>query len=285
MEQMVKVNGVELCVETFGDPAAPPILLIHGASASMDYWETPFCERLAAGPRSVIRYDHRDTGRSVHYEAGKPEYSGDELVSDPLGILDALGIERAHLVGLSMGGGIAQSLVLDHPDRVASVTLAATSPGGPGGPSNPDLPPASDRLKAAFSTDAPPTDWSDPVAALDALVADERLFAGTLPYDAEARRAFILAVMNRTNDLAAAMTNHWILDSSGAPTRPRLGQIAVPALVLHGTEDPLFPPGHAEAMAREVPGARLVLLEGAGHELPEPTWDVVIPEILAITSA
>ncbi|GAA1565163.1 hypothetical protein GCM10009789_18390 [Kribbella sancticallisti] len=283
-QQMVQANGVELCVETFGSQADPAVLLIHGAAASMDFWETPFCERLAAAGRFVIRYDHRDTGQSVSYEPGKPQYDGMDLAADAIGVLDALGIARAHVVGISMGGGIAQRLVLDHPDRVASVTFATTSPGGPGGPSNPDLPPASEKIRAAFSEDAPETDWSDPEAALDALIDAERLFAGTLPYDEPARRRFNRAMMARTKNLASAMTNHWILEG-GEPVRQRLGEIAVPALVLHGTEDPLFPPGHAEAMAREVPGARLVLLEGAGHELPEPTWDVVLREIEAITAS
>lgn len=285
MTQMVAVNGVELCVETFGDPADPPVLLIHGGSASMDFWETPFCERLAAASRFVIRYDHRDTGQSVSYEPGKPGYDGMDLATDPLGILDALEIDRAHLVGLSMGGGIAQQLIVDHPERFASVTFIATSPAGPGGPSNPDLPPPSDKLKASFSADAPETDWSDPAAALEAMIEADKLYAGTLPYDEPARRALYSTMMARTKNLASAMTNHWIADSGdGAPIRPRLGGIAAPALVLHGTEDPLFPPAHAEATAREVPNARLVLLEAAGHELPEPTWDIALAEIVAITN-
>jgi pimeloyl-ACP methyl ester carboxylesterase len=275
-QQLVRVNGVELCVETFGDQADPAVLLIHGASASMDFWETPFCERLAAAARFVVRYDHRDTGQSVSYEPGEPQYTGEDLIADAVG-LDALGIAQAHVVGLSMGGGIAQRMVLDFPDRVVSVTLASTSPGGPG------LPPMSAELQASFAEDVPETDWSDPEAALDALIADERKYSGTLPYDEGARRAFYTAMMARTKNLAAAMTNHWILESGGDPIRPRLGEVAVPALILHGTEDPLFPPGHAEVLAREIPGARLVLLEGAGHELPEPTWDLALREIVAIT--
>ena len=276
----MQVNGVELCIETFGAAGDPAILLIHGASASMDYWETPFCEQLAATARFVIRYDHRDTGQSVSSEPGEPQYTGRELITDPIGILDALGIAKAHVVGISMGGGIAQEVVLDFPDRVASVTFISTSPTGPGS----ELPPATDKLKAAFAAEAPPTDWSDPEAALDALIEAERLYAGTLPYDEPARRAFNRAMMARTKNLASAMTNHWIVDDDSEPTRPRLGSIAVPALVLHGTADPMFPPGHAEAMAREVPGARLVLLEGAGHELPEQVWDTAIAEIKAVTS-
>lgn len=282
MEQQVRANEVELCVETFGQAADPAILLIHGAAASMDYWEVPFCERLAAAGRFVIRYDQRDTGRSVSYEPGKPEYTQADLVGDAVGVLDTLGISRAHVVGISMGGGIAQRLVLDHPDRVASVTFISTSPGGPGGASNPDLPPMSEKLRAVFADESPDPDWSDPEAALDALIEGEQIFAGAFPYDEPARRELNATMIARTNNLAAAMTNHWIIDG-GDPVRPRLGEIAVPALVLHGTEDPLFPVGHAEAMAREVPGARLVLLEGAGHELPEQTWHVAISEILAVT--
>lgn len=282
MKKLVKVGAVELCVETFGDAEAAPVLLIHGAAASMDFWEDPFCERLAAGPRFVIRYDHRDTGESTHYPAGAPSYTGHDLLADAIGILDALGIAKAHIVGVSMGGGIAQRLVLEHPDRVRTVTFVSTSPGGPGGPANPDLPPMSEALQAAFSAEAEPTDWSDREAALQASIDAERLFAGSLPYDEPARRALYAKMMDRTADLAAAMTNHWILDG-GEPIRHHLGEIAVPALVLHGTDDPLFPIGHGEALAREVPGARLVPLPGAGHEQPEQVWDVMITEILRLT--
>ncbi|TWD80475.1 pimeloyl-ACP methyl ester carboxylesterase [Kribbella amoyensis] len=277
MEQLLKVGHIDLCLETFGAPDAPPILLIHGASAAMDFWETEFCERLAAGPRYVVRYDHRDTGRSVHYPAGQPGYTGPDLVHDPLGILDALGIEKAHVVGLSMGGGIAQRLAADHADRLRTVTLIATSPLGD------DLPAPADRIRAAFAADAPPTDWSDPAAALDALVAEERLYGGTHPYDEPARRVLLQHMLDRTHDVEAAMTNHWILEDDSAPLRPQLPGITVPTLVLHGTEDPLLPPAHGEALAREIPGARLVLLESAGHELPRPVWDVAVPAILEHT--
>jgi pimeloyl-ACP methyl ester carboxylesterase len=279
MTALLSVNGVELCVDTFGSPVDPAILLIHGASASMDHWEPEFCERLAAAGRYVVRYDHRDTGESTSYEPGNPQYTGAELVADPIGILDALEIGKAHVVGISMGGGIAQQLAVEYADRVASVTFVATSPSGP---SDPDLPPPADKIKASFSEDAPPTDWSDTESALDALIKDDRLFAGSLPYDEPARRALYAKALARTTN-PASMANHWMVEG-GDSIRHRLGEIAVPALVLHGTEDPLFPPAHGEALAHEVPGARLVLLEGAGHELPTLTWDVAIPEILAITT-
>src|SRR5687767_5094249 len=113
----VAVDGAELCVETIGDPADPAVLLVMGAGGSMDRWETPFCERLAAAGRYVIRYDHRDTGGSTTYPPSEPGYTGDDLVADALGILDHLGVERAHFVGISMGGGIVQRIAVDHAER------------------------------------------------------------------------------------------------------------------------------------------------------------------------
>ena len=281
MERILPVNGIALCVETFGDPANPALLLLRGAAESMDFWEVEFCTRLA-GPRFVIRYDTRDTGRSVSYPPGEPGYDMPDLVDDAVGVLDALGVARAHLVGLSMGGGLVQRLALDHADRVASITLVSTTPGGPGGAPNTDLPPMLKKLEAVFAADAPRQNWSDRAVALDQLIEGEKIFGGTLPYDEEARRALNGQMIDRTVNLESAMTNHWLL-GGGEPVRQRLGQIDVPTLVLHGTEDPLFPPDHGKALAREIPGARLVLLEGAGHELPKPVWDVAIPQILAIS--
>jgi pimeloyl-ACP methyl ester carboxylesterase len=127
-EKIVRANGVDLCVETSGDPADPPILLIHGAAASLIAWEDEFCERLAAGSRFVIRYDHRDTGRSVSYEPGAPQYTLRDLVADVVSLLDVFDLGSAHLVGRSMGGGIAMLAALDYPDRVASLTLVGTTP-------------------------------------------------------------------------------------------------------------------------------------------------------------
>src|ERR671937_2760635 len=119
-EQMMAASGVELCTGPSGDPADPPILLIMGIGASMLWWEEDFCRMLDGGGRFVIRYDHRDTGRSVTYPPGRPGYTGADLTADAVGVLDAHEIEAAHLVGVSAGGGIAQELALDHPDRVLS---------------------------------------------------------------------------------------------------------------------------------------------------------------------
>src|SRR5215212_7059621 len=110
---MIEANGVELCAESFGDPADPPILLVMGIGASMLWWEEEFCRMLADGGRFVIRYDHRDTGRSVSYEPGRPGYHSADLVADAAGVLDAYGIPAAHVVGVSAGGALAQLLALD----------------------------------------------------------------------------------------------------------------------------------------------------------------------------
>ena len=134
--------GVELCLETFGDPTNPAVLLISGATASMDCWEPEFCGRLADGGRFVVRYDHRDTGRSAVSPAGKPDYTSQDLATDACRLLDALWILRAHLVGVSMGGGIAQYLAAHHAERVRSITLIATSPAGERDTTTPLPPPA-----------------------------------------------------------------------------------------------------------------------------------------------
>ncbi|TDE08744.1 alpha/beta fold hydrolase [Jiangella asiatica] len=282
-ESFLPSGEARICAETFGRATDPAVLLIGGAAASMDFWEDEFCEPIAAAGRYVIRYDLRDTGRSTNYPAGEPGYTGADLVTDALAVLDGLGVYGAHLVGLSLGGGIAQHLAVDHPDRVASLTLQSTSPAGPGGPDQPDLPPMEPRLAELFASESPGVAWSDRDAAIEAMVEGERIFAGSVPFDAERARRLAARVYDRTTDMAAMQTNHWILEGTG-PLRDRLGAITAPALVLHGTDDPLLPFPHGEALAREIPGARLVAMPGMGHQyVPEPLWDLAIGEIVAHT--
>ncbi|GLZ79344.1 hypothetical protein Afil01_41510 [Actinorhabdospora filicis] len=287
METVISANGVDICVETFGSPADPAILLVGGAASSMDWWEADFCQLLAQGDggRFVIRYDLRDTGRSVSHPAGEPGYTGEDLVGDITGVLDALGIARVHLVGLSMGGGMAQRVAVDHPGRLLSLTLMSTSPGGPGGPEQPDLPAPTERIQKSFSEPAPEPDWSDREAVVEYVLASLHDFAGGLGVDEARSRATIGRMYDRTTDFAASQTNHWILEGNGV-ARERLSEITVPTLVAHGSDDPLFPLGHGEALAREIPGARLLVLAGGGHEFPPaPVWDVLVPALLEHTRA
>lgn len=282
-ERTFRVNGIELCAQVFGSPADPALLLIGGAASSMDWWEDGFCDRLAAGGRRVIRYDHRDTGRSTHDAPGAPTYTLADLVADAVALLDALEVPRAHVAGISMGGGIAMRIALDHPERVASLTLLSTSPAGPG---ESGLPPMSPALEASFGEAAPKPDWRDREAAVAHIVASLGPFAGGRGVDEVRMRELVGRVVDRTRNIEASMTNHWILGGEGEPVRPRLQELRMPTLVLHGTEDPLFPYGHAQALAREIHGARLVPLPGVGHEMPPPAvWEVVVPAMLEHTAA
>jgi pimeloyl-ACP methyl ester carboxylesterase len=279
-DHIVRANGVHLCVETFGDPADPAILLIHGAGSSMLSWDEQLCERLAAGRRFVIRYDGRDAGRSVTYEPGAPRYALRDLVADAVGLLDGFGVARAHLVGMSAGAAIAQLVALDHPDRVAALTLASSTAGIPGRETR-DLPAISEELKAFFAHEPPKPDWSDRAAVIDYLVEIERPYAArSRPFDEAAMRDLAGRVFDRSGDIEANLTNPFLVDA-GDPWRERLGRIAAPTLVVHGTEDPVFPYGHALGLAEEIPGAELLALEQTGHEyFPRATWDLVVPAIL-----
>ena len=280
---MVRANGVDLCVETFGAASSPPVLLVAGGAMAMDWWEVELCERLAAGPRFVVRYDHRDTGESVSYPPGAPGYTGADLVADVVGLLDALEIERAHVVGMSMGGGIAQHLALVAPERVASLTLMATSAAVARSPEQPELPPPATTLSAHFADPPPRPDWSDRAAVIDYVVADQRAYEGSLPLDAAALQALVARIVDRTRSIESSMSNH--PPPEGEPVQGSLGAIQAPTLVIHGTADPLFPIEHGEALAAEIPGARLLALEGMGHQVPpEPLWDVVVPSLLEHTA-
>jgi pimeloyl-ACP methyl ester carboxylesterase len=282
-ERIVRANGVDLCVQTFGDRADPPILLIMGGASSMDWWEAGFCERLMAGSRFVIRYDHRDTGRSVSYELGAAPYSLRDLAADAVGLLDTFGLKSAHLVGMSVGGWIGQLVALDHPDRVASLTLISTSPTA--SPSDPDLPEMSEELQAFFAEEASEPDWSDRDAVIDYIVEGERPFAGSRPINEAAIREIAARVFDRTTNLASSITNHARIDS-GERWRERLGELRALTLVIHGTEDPMFPYGNAVALAKDIPGAQLLALERVGHEAPpRDLWDVVVPAILRHTAS
>jgi pimeloyl-ACP methyl ester carboxylesterase len=148
-ERMIERDGVRLCTESFGAPGDPPVVLVMGMSASMLWWDEAFCRMLAAGGRFVVRYDHRDTGRSQTGEPGRPRYTGMDLVEDIGRVLDGHGIGAAHVVGTSMGGALAQVLTLDHPDRVASLVLMDTSPAGPG---DDGLPPVTEAYARSFRT-------------------------------------------------------------------------------------------------------------------------------------
>ena len=273
-ERIVEANGVQLCTEPFGEGADPPILLIMGIGASMLWWEEGFCRMLADAGRFVIRYDHRDTGRSVTDPPGRPGYTGADLTADAIGVLDAYGIAAAHLVGVSAGGGIAQELALDCPDSVRSLTLISTSPVTPGGRALP--PPTAEFGRFVTTVEV---DWSDSESVIKYLVGYWRLLSGQeRPFDEAAFLALASREVGRARDFRAAQ-NHDLLRDDGRSREP-LSSISSPTLVIHGTADPMFPIGHGEALADGIPDAQMLRLEDAGHGVYRADWEEIAAAIL-----
>ena len=278
-ERIIDVGGIQLCTEPFGDPADSSVLLVMGLGASMLWWDDEFCRMLADGGRFVIRYDHRDTGRSTTYEPGRPGYNGADLVADAAGVLDAYGVGSAHVVGVSAGGALAQRLALDFSDRVVSLVLISTSPATA---VERDLPPPTADFNR-FLTEAE-LDWSDRESVVDYLVGYSRLLAGGhRPFDEDGCRDFVRRDVQRADNIAS-LQNHDIMDHVEQPQTP-LSSIAVPTLVIHGTADPLFPLAHGEALAEEIPDATLLILDEAGHGVDRVDWPTIVSAILHHTAA
>jgi pimeloyl-ACP methyl ester carboxylesterase len=280
-ERMIEANGVALCTESFGDASDDPILLVMGAGASMLWWDDGFCHMLAERGRFVIRYDHRDTGRSVSYEPGHPGYSGADLVADAVGVLDAHGLPAAHVVGVSAGGAFAQLVALDFAQRVLSLVLISTSPATPG---ERRLPAPTEEFRRFVA--AAEVEWSDPGSVIEYLVGYSRVLAGSQrPFDEAACRELVRRDVERAHD-SAALQNHDLL-SSGNDDRPSraLSSIKAPTLVIHGTADPMFPLGHGEALAQEIPDATLLTIEGGGHGVDRADWETIVPAIVEHTAS
>lgn len=278
-EHTVLANGVALCTEAYGDPADPTILLVMGLGASMLWWEDQFCGMLADRGRYVVRYDHRDTGRSVTYQPGHPPYTGGDLIADAAGVLDAYDLASAHVVGVSAGGAFAQLLALDSPDRVRSLVLISTSPAL-----------AVDRALPAPTAEfmrfvgSATVDWSDAESVLEYLVAYSGVLAGTeRPFDEAVARQLVRRDMARAVDFAAAQNHEIVRD--GGRSRPPLSSITAPTLVIHGTADPMFPIEHGEALADVIPDAQLLTLAGAGHGFDRRDWGTIVAAIAERTDA
>ncbi len=277
------VGKIELAYETFGDPGDPPLLLIMGLATQMLGWDERFCMQLADHGFHVIRFDNRDIGLSTHlHEAGVPNvwrllgatmpaapYTLVDMADDTAGLLDALGLESAHVVGASMGGMIAQQLAIGHPHRVRSLTSIMSTPSREVGQARPRA------QRVLFLP--PPTDQE--AAAERALQVYRVIGSPGYPLDERrvadvARRSFA-----RGNDPAGVARQYAAIVVSPDRT-PGLRALTVPTLVIHGEDDPLVQVDGGRATADAVPGARLVVFPGMGHNLPQQLWPQLVDEIV-----
>ena len=264
-------NGVELEYDTFGRPDAAPLLLIGGLGTQLVSWDEEFCELLAARGYLVIRFDNRDAGLSTWPE---DEYTLDDMADDAVGLLDALGIRAAHLVGASMGGFIAQLVALNHPERVLSLTSMIS------GPSGADQVPPTPEAQALLLTPVPPTRQE----RIELGLAAKRVLLGPAdPFDDAYERAKAARAIDRAYHPAGfARQLRAIL---AAPSRiERLRSVRVPTLVIHGDADPLVPVDNGRRVAAAIPGARLLEIPGMGHDVPKRVWPEVVDAIDALAS-
>ncbi|RVO85396.1 alpha/beta fold hydrolase, partial [Sinorhizobium meliloti] len=254
------------------------VVLVMGGMASMLWWPERFCRRVAEHGRFVIRYDHRDTGLSTKYPPGQPGYAFDDAVGDVVRVLDGYRISAAHVVGMSLGGMIGQATALKHPERVLSLTAISSSPVGM---NTTHLPASGTAWMDHMNMEV---DWSDRAEAVAYMLEDARLVASTVhPFDEAETRAFIERDFDRSGGYLSA-TNHSVLFEISDAWQDRLPEMKVPLLVIHGTADPVFPVEHGAAVATAVDGARLVEIEGGGHELHPADWDRIISAIIKRTN-
>jgi pimeloyl-ACP methyl ester carboxylesterase len=273
-------DGVTLGVEHFGDAAAPLVLLAGGTT--MLSWPDALCEALARGGRHVVRYDLRDSGASTTVDPEAPAYTLRNLAADAAALARGLDDRPAHLAGIGVSGMVAQVAALDHPDAFSALTLAGTRPVAPG-PVDDDLP---DHDAATMNRwwALPMPDWSDRMAVAEyaATVAE------ILGDDPATARTTAERIFDRTpgTEPAVQMANQLGIVFSNLDCKPRwrerLPELAIPALVVHGRHDPFFPVGNGEALAREIPGARLLVLEQAATAIPDAAADEVAAAMLAL---
>ncbi|MGE0279994.1 MAG: alpha/beta fold hydrolase [Rhizobiaceae bacterium] len=271
-EKWIERGGAKLFTEALGDQSDSPILLIMGVMASKLWWPETFCAGLVHAGFFVIRYDNRDTGLSTHCPQGQPNYSFADMADDAVAILDGYGIDKAHIVGMSMGGMLAQQVALRYPNRVRSASFISTSPVG-----MKDLPPSTEAYRA-HSAEGETVDWTDLAAMAAYIRKDCAMIASTKhPHDGAAIADLIARDMKRSHDFRSVTNHFMLLGDDGSELKA--ADIEVPTLVIHGTSDPLFPVEHGEAFASIVPGARLVRINGGGHEIHPQDSDEIVAAI------
>ncbi|HEY3796093.1 MAG TPA: alpha/beta hydrolase [Bradyrhizobium sp.] len=285
--QLVRANGIDICYEIFGAPDAEPMLLIMGLGAQMIHWDDDFCRQLAARGFRVIRFDNRDIGKSGKLTGGKrltpiellklrflkipvaAPYRLSDMAQDVIGLMDALKIRTAHLVGASMGGMIAQEIAITFPERVRSLTSIMSTTG------NPKVPPPTREASAMLM--APPTTTKEEYLERFAQTW-KVLRVGSFPEDEALDRTRAERTYERGLNPAGVGRQLRAILASGS-RKQRLRSVKAPTLVIHGTVDPLVRPEGGKDTAASIPGAKLLMIEGMGHALPIPMWPQIIGAI------
>jgi pimeloyl-ACP methyl ester carboxylesterase len=260
----VTANGIEIEYEEQGDLAGPPLALVNGLGGQMTGWRPDFVAGLVERGFRVVRFDNRDAGLSTWVEE---EYTLDDMADDLAGLLDALGIGAAHVVGVSMGGMIAQAFTIRHPDRVLSLCSIMSTSGQPGIGA-----PTEEALAVLLRKPAEGRE-----AAIEQSVEGFRVIGSPgYPFEEELVRARSTAAYDRAYHPAGVGRQLAAIARSGDRTEA-LGSVTVPTLVVHGADDPLIRVAAGEATAKAVPGSRLLVFEGMGHDMPA----ALVPEIVA----
>jgi pimeloyl-ACP methyl ester carboxylesterase len=267
-EQFATVGALKLCYSATGDPERPALLLIMGLGFQLVHWPDAFCQQLADHGYYVVRFDNRDAGRSTHLPGAR--YSLEDIADDAVGLLDDLRIGSAHVVGASLGGMVAQLMAIRHPLRVRSLaSLMSTT--GQRGKGRTAL-----RVYRHMFSRRPRTEE-------DAIERRVRVFldVGSTAFQQDAdeiRRATALALQRDPDARGGRRRQHRAVRTAGDRTA-RLRQISAPTLVIHGTVDPMCHPSGGEATAQAIPGARLELIDGMGHDFPPGAWPRIIGAI------
>ena len=270
MGKIFAVDGIQFCTESFGDPKKPALLLIMGAMSSMIWWDEEFCCLLADRGRFVIRFDNRDTGQSQTYEPGSPKYTVDDLVDDCIRILDFWNVKCAHFLGMSLGGMLAQIAALKYSGRILSLACLASSVWAFVDPSLPEM----SAETIANSERTRTLNWSDKKAVIEYMAATGRLLCGKgRTFNEKRHRELAELEFKRSHNLCALQ--NYLLLGGGESWWNRVSEINVPVTVFHGTDDKVLPLPHGEAIARAIPGAKISVLQGAGHELHKDDWEKI----------
>jgi pimeloyl-ACP methyl ester carboxylesterase len=286
--RFANAGDVELAYECFGDPADPPLLLIMGLATQMLGWPNGFCTALADPGHFVIRFDNRDIGLSTHLrdaprvdiaallagDTSSASYTLSDMARDTVGLLDALELHSAHVVGASMGGAIGQAMAIEHPNRMRTFTSIMSTTGDPsvGQPTQEAL--------AVLLAPRP----MDRDGAIEHVIANYRVIGSPgFEFDEVSLRERTGLAFDRANDPAGVLRQMAALSASGDRTQG-LRSVQVPTLVLHGTDDPLATLSGGVATAKAIPGSELVTFEGMGHDLPRELWPAIVDRISALVA-